>query len=629
MSADQTIMPSLCALPAYGLGRTIAAVHGQSSDSGLALWATLLCAHLQDGRVYLDINNPFAGLEVINIALPLLDPPPDWLEVVTAGQPVSGGKPVVQSDNRLWLARYYHFNNQLQSLIADRRESTSLRSMDEIKLRTDLQALFPPDSAKQEEYLGQLLAAASLVDLPFGLLTGGPGTGKTTSLTKLLLLWLRQVDAPASLAPILLLAPTGKAAARLRQSMSNAINKLRSDLSGDATWIPLLDWLDPNTEGIQQTEGRVGQPDPSRVLCMIKTQTIHKALSVRALRREGQGPFWQDANNPLQASIVIVDEVSMVDLALMTRLVEAVPATTPLLFVGDTEQLESVEAGFVLPEIAAVHGTMSAQRLQLIATRTGITALQPGSTNLPCKDHAHLTFAHRYKDAPLIGELAQAINSGNVDGFIRIMKSAEAEAQGIQWFKLPEGGRNLPPGLDLRNALMGPAGYGKLTEILKNGAAPDPQAAVTAFDNFRVLCAIRKGPDGLEQWNKRLQQWITGSDQGNVAKAVMITTNDPVTGLCNGDTGLLLPTGSSMIFHSSDRLQMPASRLPATEPAWAITIHKSQGSEYDAVAVVLPREGGERLLQRRLLYTAVTRAKKQVFILATEKALRETIASTC
>ena len=464
-----------------------------------------------------------------------------------------------------------------------------------------------PDARRTEEDLGQLLAAANLIDEAFGLLTGGPGTGKTTSLAKLLLLWLRQ-KGEGSLAPILLCAPTGKAATRLRQSLVSAVLKLRGALGSAPGFTPLLDLLDPESPR-----------------CLVKTLTIHSALGVRSFRREGQGPFWRGTDNPLEVSMVIVDEVSMVDLALMTRLMDAVPAAVQLFFVGDIDQLESVEAGSVLLDVTTEKHAVSAGRLQLTCARAGITPGQAPSDNLRCRDHVHLTFVHRYKEGSLIGKLAKAINEGRSDDFITMIKAEDAVAKGVTWMELPAAGRNLPAGNVVRDSIMGPDGYGPLADLLKRGEKPAPGDAVGAFDKFRVLCAVRKGPDGVDRWNERLQQWVVGSPEKGEPHAIMITTNDSVSGFCNGDTGLLLPEGEMIRFHASDGRQTLAAQLPSSEPGWAITIHKSQGSEYNTVAIVLPRSGGERLIKQRLLYTALTRASGKVMILATEKSLRDAI----
>jgi exodeoxyribonuclease V alpha subunit len=426
-------------------------------------------------------------------------------------------------------------------------------------------------------------------------------------LAKLLVLFLRQGD-PSGMQPVLLLAPTGKATARLKTSLKKAVNLLRSELK-DSKLKESLDYLDPESEK-----------------CLVETRTIHSALSVRGSRREGQGPFWHDADNRLRASVVIVDEVSMVDLALMARLCESIPDEASFILVGDAEQLESVEAGSVLPEIVQHRAPVSPERLQQIRKRTGIDSLGAEDKNLQGADHVRLTFNHRFAAGSLIGELASAVNQGLADKFIGLVSAPAAAGQGVTWLRLPDAGRQQPG--EIWKAMLGDSGYGPLRKLIEHEGTLDEAGAVTAFDQFRVLCAIRKGPDGVDRWNERLQKRVVGDLREGRPRAVMITVNDRASSLCNGDTGLVLPAlGGSLLLHSGNGGPQPASLLPPNEPGWAITIHKSQGSEYKNVAIVVPRQGGKRLLTRRLLYTALTRAQDRIFLVATESALREAIKS--
>ena len=589
--------------PAASLGRLVARAFGEDDSSALAIWATLLYAHLQEGRVYLDHSDPLDGLDVAedekNWKIPSLPGQAGWLEDVPANGTASGKSPLVRQGNQLWLARYFLYNSELKGAL-EARSGPARFDIDESLIRSDITSLFPAGPGDVNER-GQRLAAASLADLRFGLLTGGPGTGKTTSLAKMLMLILRQD--PENRSPILLLAPTGKAAARLKESLRGAVNKLR-EITAAKEYGSLLNRLDPDSAD-----------------CLVTSSTIHKALGSRMNRREGQGPFWHDVGNKLDASVVIVDEVSMVDLALMARLVAAVPGEARLLFVGDAEQLESVEAGPVLPELAAAKETIPPSRMQEVATRASLPE-GVGMAHLPSPRHVHLSHNYRTESAALM-ELARLANAGKVDEFLQTLQAGK---EGIVWIRLPEGGRNLPQGGTVQSAFMDDAGYGPLAELLKAGPV-EIGKAVKAFDQFRVLCALRKGPDGVEQWNRRLQQWVVGDELPASPRAVMITANDPATGLCNGDTGLILPREGSLTMHTIDQRSWPAARLPENQPGWAITIHKSQGSEYDAVSVVLPRTGGDQLLNRRLLYTAITRARKKLILLATETVLRKAVSS--
>ncbi|MEI6971139.1 MAG: exodeoxyribonuclease V subunit alpha [bacterium] len=605
MSGTAMTANDLLSLPGAHLGRMIARAHGEKDDSPLSYWAALLCANLQEGRVFVDIGKPFEGLEAEPVTMPVLSSGSAWLETVEQGKAASGTRPLVLSGRCLWLARYYDFDFRLKQMIDARRQKPPGK-IDAKVLGEDIRQLFPQGGASAE-VRGQLMAAATLVDRSFGLLTGGPGTGKTTSLARLLVLYLRQGN-PAGMQSIRLLAPTGKAAARLNASLKNAVGRLRGDLRGSELG-DLLDYLDPDSEK-----------------CLVETGTIHSALSVRASRREGQGPFWHDVDNKLKASVVIVDEVSMVDLALMARLCESIPDEAPFILVGDAEQLESIEAGSVLPEIVKNLATVQPERLQLIRDRTGIDTIGANDENLKGADHVRLTYNHRFATGSLIGKLASAVNGGRDDQFINLISGNDAEAQGVTWLRLPAAGRDQPG--EIWQAMLGDSGYGPLRRLLDRERDIDAAGAVAAFDQFRVLCAIRKGPDGVERWNERLQKAVVGDLRDGIPRAVMITVNDGASGLCNGDTGLVLPSADgSRLLHSSDGATRPASLLPSSEPGWAITIHKSQGSEYRAVAIIVPRQGGGRLLTRKLLYTALTRARERVIIVATEAALREAVRS--
>ncbi len=619
MTTQAPLEPAAPQPMAMGLGNAIARAHGEPDGSALAQWAALLYAHLQAGRVYLDLRQPLAGLEEAGPLPPPLDPAPAWVAVVGPGQAAPGTAPLVRCADRLWLARYHDFDCRLRDLLNARRNRPP-RPMNEVRLRADIARLFPGRPVTEKDR-GQMLAAAALVDLHFGLLTGGPGTGKTTSLAKMLLLHLRQAQ-PDQMAPILLLAPTGKAATRIRQSLSRTSRpedpSARSALGDTA--------MDKLCQGLRESPDLLAlldRLDPQSPATLVKTQTIHKALGPRAERRDGQGPFRHDPDHPLRASFVIVDEVSMVDLALMARLVAAVPPEAPLVLVGDAEQLQSVEAGPVLADIARELSAIPADRADLLGARTGCRAVELGP-DLCRMDHVRLSYNHRFHAGTRIGRLAAHVNAGQADECVQLLEHTGSDAA---WIKLPEDGRGLPAGA--KALMIEPAAYGRLHELLQNAELPAPAAAVAAFDQFRVLCAMRKGPDGVDQWNARLQQWVVGPAHAGRPRAVMVAVNDPASGLCNGDTGLVLPAADgSATFHSSDgSLTWPAALLPQNEPGWAITIHKSQGSEYDTVAIALPRAGGQPLLTRRLLYTALTRARRRVIILATESALRKAIST--
>lgn len=563
-----------------------------------APWAALSYWHLQQGRVQFDPADPFKGLDVTPVSLPPLDPAPAWLQ--TEDDAPSFALPLVRrADGHLWLTRYHAFDQQLRAHVTQRRQQP-YQAIDPDRLRCALQQLFPdaPDTAADH---GQRLAAAALVDVPFGLLTGGPGTGKTTSLAKLLLahLWSGPPLAGATPPPVLMLAPTGKAAQRLRTGLRRAVARLRTQLSATPDLVSALDRLDPD------------RPDT----CIVKNQTLHKALVPRRQRKVGEGPFRHDTDHPLAASLVIVDEVSMVDLALMTRLIAAIPLNVPLLWVGDAEQLESVEAGTVLSDIVQTRHPADANRQTVVMARSGLPA-EAQAAHWPQADHVRLTHNYRFGHDSVIGALARSVRHDDPDRFLAHVQQAAAQAE-IEWIPLPEQGGQCPA--RAYEALC--AGYRDVQQLIQSTPDPDPVAAVAAFDRFRVLCATRHGSDGVVAWNQRLAHGLFGEKPP--VQALLITTNDPSTGWYNGDTGLVLPAADGeALFHAGDgRPGWPATLLPGHEPGWAMTIHKSQGSEYDHVAIVLPRRGAAQLLTRRLLYTALTRARQKITLLATATAL--------
>ena len=588
---------------AIAFGRVLARNFSTTADpTGLALWAALCYEHLQQGRVAFDHTDPFRGLDCQATTLPPLEPAPAWL-YLDDGQP---SPPlthplVLRADGTCWLARYHDFDRRLRAHIIRRREQP-YRVIDESRLRAILSILFP-QAAVDAADCGQQLAAATLVDAPFGLITGGPGTGKTTSLAKLLLCHLLTqppTAPPHTPAPILMLAPTGKAAQRLRTGLRRAVQMLRELLGAHPDLLGALDQLDPD------------QPETG----IVQNCTIHKALAPRRQRRAGEDPFHHTPDHPITASLVIVDEVSMVDLALMTRLVGAVPLDTPLLWVGDAEQLESVEAGTVLSDIASIAHPVGATRQKTVAARTGLQAAD-WAAHWPQADHVRLTHNYRFGRDSAIGALARTVQRGDPDAFLSQLQQLAPGAE-IEWIPLPAQGRQIPS--RARDALC--AGYADLQAMIQTSSAPEPEAAVAAFDRFRVLCATRQGVDGVEAWNQRLAYALFGVNPP--VQALLITVNDPLSEWYNGDTGLVLPTtdGPPLFYAGHGRPGWPAALLPAHEAGWAMTIHKSQGSEYDHVAIVLPRRGAAQLLTRRLLYTALTRARHRITIIATPTALR-------
>jgi exodeoxyribonuclease V alpha subunit len=394
----------------------------------------------------------------------------------------------------------------------------------------------------------------------FRVITGGPGTGKTTRIAEMLVDTLARDPARR----VALAAPTGKAAARLSESV-----RLR------------LDGLNASPE----VRARVPQ----------SAHTVHRLLGYQPDRDR----FWSRAGTPLPYDLVILDEASMVDVLLMDALVAALPSHATLLLVGDQDQLSSVEAGDVFGAICRVaHDVGHALHDRVL----------------------RLTRSYRFEAHPAIGEAAAAILAGDAAALSALVH--DPARTDVRWVPAPHDRTELM-------ALLVP----HLERCL---SAESPAAALTALDGFRVLCAEREGTWGVAGINAEVERWLRS--QGTVIterwyhrRPVMVIANDYGTQLFNGDVGVAWEADGELLVHfpgpeGATRAIQPA-RLPETQTAWAMTVHKAQGSEFTDVIVMLPAKGS-RVLGRELLYTAVTRARSHVLIVGDETVMRSAVSRT-
>jgi exodeoxyribonuclease V alpha subunit len=516
-------------------------------------------------------------------------------------------RPLVLDDrHRLYLYRYWRYEKDLSEAIARRiRSDRTADRVDHQRLRQGLQQLFPPRKAKGVDW--QKVAALVAVLKPFCVITGGPGTGKTSTVGAILALLLGQRPAGSR---ILLAAPTGKAAARLGEALQTTLSTL-----------PL--------------------PDSARGAIPTEAVTLHRLL--RSI--PGTHSFRHNASNPLAADAVIVDEASMVDLALMAKLVQAVDERTQLVLIGDKDQLASVEAGAVLGDLcdrSCKHGYSEDFR-RMVEAFTGeqlppIGDRGPGGNGLQdCI--VELRHSYRFTTGGGIGALSRSVNKGDALQALGLLQDPSETT--VRWMPTVSA-------MELHRQLAAAIA----ADVGAYRAIRDPRQALTAFKRFGLLCAVNKGPCGVEAVNRLVQQLLSthrrippasaGEDQWYEGRPVMITRNDYHLGLFNGDIGIAMPASPDspgfdlqqpgparlmVYFQGTDDQelrQIPPYRLSAYQTAYAMTVHKSQGSEFDTVHLVLPQQDA-MVLCRELIYTALTRARRQVVIWGPEHVLAAAI----
>ncbi|WP_058913730.1 exodeoxyribonuclease V subunit alpha [Entomohabitans teleogrylli] len=515
--------------------------------------------------------------------------PEAWRRHLQASPAVSSenaATPLKLDNDSLYLNRMWCYEQDVAHFFL---EGNHPMPLDSARLREVLGELFSPT----QETDWQKVAAAVALTRRIAVISGGPGTGKTTTVAKLLAA-LVQMSPGAQ--RIQLAAPTGKAAARLTESLGAALQCL-----------PL------------SAQQKAMLPDEA---C-----TLHRLLGAQPNSQR----LKYHAGNPLHLDVLVVDEASMVDLPMMARLIAALPANARVIFLGDRDQLASVEAGAVLGDICHfVNRGYSAERAQELSVITGYALpAGEGDTAQALRDClCLLQKSYRFGRESGIGQLALAVNASDIRA---VRATLAAGYEDIVSYPLSQAA-------DYQMMIdQCVQGYRRYLELLAGGT---PESILTAFSEFQLLCALREGPFGVRGLNERIEQAlarqrrirrpVSQSLRWYHGRPVMIARNDSALGLFNGDIGVALDFGHGLRvwFSMPDGTvkSVIPGRLPAHETAWAMTVHKSQGSEFDHAALVLPDQITP-VVTRELVYTAITRARQRLSLYADERVLAKAIGA--
>ena len=538
-----------------------------------------------------------AGVAAQHSCLPLeqVSPPPGlaWASLLEDSGLLgaeAGPAPLVLWEGALYLAKDARYEAYLADALRLRAAQPAPLATPPAQLKTWLEALF---GAPGEAIDWQRLGAAMLLERSLLVLTGGPGTGKTSTVTRALTLLAAALQHEAGPVRIALAAPTGKAAARLAQAVAGAKASLANS--------PLPPALEAGLAAI---------PD--------EAVTLHRLLGYQPYgNRFSRGP---DA--PLAADVVLVDEASMVDLRLMAQLFSGLAPETRVILLGDKDQLASVETGQVLGDLTAGSGQpiLSRARCRALKTLTG-DDLGPyeQATVPPLADClCHLQRSYRFDPSGAVARFAAAVNEGRREDAWAALASGD---DALHYSEAPE-------------AALEKAREAYLMLWRQEAAGVDDEALLAQLGAFTLLTPTRQGPLGVSGLNAQIAAALRAAGAPVPAEGpfpgmpLMVLRNDPSLGVFNGDLGMVRSEagGLVVVFPSAGAAskRVPLDRLPVFEPAYACTIHKSQGSEFGEVSVVLPPElgeGGQQLLNRALLYTAVTRAQRRVRLFAAPAAI--------
>ena len=556
------------------------------------LAAAILSKDAGDGHVCLPLSRLVVDDKTsaaLQACFAMLGETIDWQNTLLGSSAVSTGDaatPLILSAGRLYLNRMWRYELAIARFF---NEANQPLQYDAKQLQHTLDTLF----ASTESVNWQKVAAAVALTRRISVISGGPGTGKTTTVAKLLAALIQM--AGEQKCRIRLAAPTGKAAARLTQSLGGTLHSL-----------PLT--------------------DAQRQRFPNEASTLHRLLGAQP----GSQRLRYHAGNPLHLDVLVVDEASMIDLTMMSRLIDALPPHARVIFLGDRDQLASVEAGAVLGDIChyASVGYTTPRAKELAQLTNAPIEGEPSLVAGALRDSlCLLQKSYRFGSDSGIGQLAAAVNRGDRQAIKAVFSGSFSD---IEKKQLQTGEEYLAM---LDDALLGYQRY--LTCVQQQES---PEAVIAAFGEYQLLCALREGPFGVAGLNERLEQVLVQKrkmarqqhSRWYEGRPVMISRNDSALGLFNGDIGIALDRGQGLRVW----FQMPdgsvksvqPSRLPEHETAWAMTVHKSQGSEFDHAALILPAQMSP-VVTRELVYTAITRARKRLSLYADDRVLAQAVTT--
>jgi exodeoxyribonuclease V alpha subunit len=567
------------------------------SDKRLWLAAALVSNFTRRGHICLDIDsvaektycysdNPESSITCPDVKT--------WLAILQNASVV--GKPgefkplILEAGSRLYLYRYWDYQEKLAHFIKQRISATQ-SAMNLDQFTKSLDRFFP--STHQPEIDWQMVAAHTAATKNFCVISGGPGTGKTTTVAKILALMVESVATEKF--KIALVAPTGKAAARMQ-------------------------------DAIRLTKSRMECPDRIKNRIPDEASTIHRLLGSIP-----NSPYFKhNEKNPLPVDVVVVDEASMVDLALMSKLVQALPYHAKLILLGDKDQLASVEAGAVFGDIcdrgnAHPYSRQFTHELQEISGSDVALPELNGETSGLQDCIVHLQQSYRFGSESGIGTISRLVNSGAGEKAVDSIKSNRFAD--IAWIELPQ-----------PRAMISMLKDTIIQQYSSYLQAQNPVEMFQRFDRFRILCALREGPFGVMALNTLIEQILKHENMIDPTKnwyhgrPIMITSNDYNLRLFNGDVGICLRDPEAnhelrVFFPDVDGKvrKFHPFRLSEHETAYATTVHKSQGSEFDHVLLLLP-DRDSPVLTRELIYTGITRARKKVAVWGVDPIFKNAVS---